>query len=349
MKSLLSLSRAIFLAFRRDKAAVFFTIGFPLMFLVLFGGIFKSAGAPKVNVLEVGPVPVVDTLPADARTQIDDILKFTQATDIAAAQDKVRKGDYDAAIAQDGSTVTVYYSAADQVKSATVQAIMDRLVQATAGTPKLALHSQQVEDQSLKAIQYYTPGLLGWALAAGGTAGAALTLVGWRKKQLLRRLRLSPVGTGTILGARVIVSVGIGLIQMVIFLGVASIPYFGLKLSGAWWMAVPLVFAGTAAFLSLGLLIGSFVKTEDAAQGIVQLIVLPMAFLSGAFFPLEFAPSWLQTASKVLPLRYLVDAMRDVMVRGRDAASVLPTVGGLLLFALVVSVIAGRLFRWDDV
>ena len=129
MKSLLSLSRAIFLAFRRDKAAVFFTIGFPLMFLVLFGGIFKSAGAPKVNVLEVGPVPVVDTLPADARTQIDDILKFTQATDIAAAQDKVRKGDYDAAIAQDGSTVTVYYSAADQVKSATVQAIMDRLVQ----------------------------------------------------------------------------------------------------------------------------------------------------------------------------------------------------------------------------
>ncbi len=349
MKSLLSLCRAIFLAFSRDKAAVFFTIGFPLMFLVLFGGIFKNTASPKVNVLEVGSVPIVDNVPADSRAQIDNILKLTPATDVASAQDKVRKGDFDAAIAQDGATVTVYYSAADQVKSATVQSIIGALVQATAGQPTVTLHSQQVEDQSLQAIQYYTPGLLGWALAAGGTAGAALTLVGWRRKQLLRRLRLSPVGTTTILGARVSVSVGIGLIQMVIFLGVASIPYFGLKLSGAWWMAIPLVVAGTAAFLSLGLLIGAFVKTEDAAQGIVQLIVLPMAFLSGAFFPLEFAPSWLQTVSKALPLRYLVDSMRDVMVRGKPASSALPAVAGLLLFAVVVSAVAGKLFRWDDV
>src|SRR5581483_11008258 len=118
--------------------------------------------------------------------------------------------------------------------------------------------------------------------------------------------------------------------QTVIFIGVALLPYFGLKLSGYWWMAIPLVIAGTLAFLSVGLVIGAFAKTEDTAQGIVQLIVLPMAFLSGSFFPLDAAPGWLQVVSKIMPLRYLVDAMRDVMVRGKGPVSVLPTIGGLL-------------------
>ena len=74
-----------------------------------------------------------------------------------------------------------------------------------------------------------------------------------------------------------------------------------------------------------------------------------MAFLSGSFFPLDGAPGWLQAVSKAMPLRYLVDSMRDVMVRGKDAASALPTIGGLLLVAIVLSLLAGKLFRWDDV
>jgi ABC-2 type transport system permease protein len=349
MRSLLSISRAIFLAYRRDRAAVFFTIGFPLMFLVLFGGLLKNAGTPKVNVLEVGPVSIVDSLPADARADLDKVMKLTKTSDLAAAEQKVRKGDADAAVSQQGDQLNVYYSAADQVKSGAIRTIFQSLVQATAGPPKVSLASHQVEDESLQVIQFYTPGLLGWALAAGGTAGAALTLVNWRKTKLMRRLRLAPVSNGTILGARVLVSVGIGLAQMAIFLAVASIPYFGLKLTGDWWMAIPLVIAGTFAFLSVGLVVGSFTKSEDAAQGIVQLIVLPMAFLSGAFFPLDGAPSWLQAISHVMPLRYLVESMRDVMVRGDSAVSVLPTLGGLLLFAAILSVLASRLFRWDEV
>lgn len=349
MKSLGSISRAIYLAFRRDRSAIFFTIAFPLMFLVIFGAIFKDTGTSKVGVIEVGPVPVLDSLSGDARTQIDKVLTVTRSSDLAAAQDSVRRGDAEAAVVQQGDHLSLFYSAADQVRAGTVQGVMQNLVMATAGTPKVSLAAEQVEDKSLKTIQYYTPGLLGWALAAGGTAGTAITLVSWRNKQLLRRLRLAPVKISTIMSARVLVSLGVGLVQMVIFILVGLIPYFGLKLSGAWWMAIPLVIAGTSAFLAIGLVIGTFAKTEDAAQGLVQLVVLPMAFLSGSFVPLESAPGWLQTISKVMPLRYLVDSMRDVMVRGKDAASALPTVGGLLLFAIVLSLIAGKLFRWDDV
>jgi ABC-2 type transport system permease protein len=208
---------------------------------------------------------------------------------------------------------------------------------------------QQVEDKSLKAIQFVTPGLLGWAVATGATFGAALTLVAWRRKRILRRLRLSPVSTASVIGARVGVSVGIALLQAAIFVGVALIPYFGLKLSGYWWMSIPVIVVGTLAFLSIGLLAGAWAKTEEAANGIAQLVVLPMAFLSGSFFPLDSAPKWLRTISEVLPLRHLNQAMLDVMVRGKGPAAVLPELGILAGFAIVVSLLAVRLFRWDDV
>ena len=99
---------------------------------------------------------------------------------------------------------------------------------------------------------------------------------------------------------------------------------------------IPLVFVGTLAFLSIGLLVGSFAKTPEAASAIANFIVLPMAFLSGAFFPLQGAPAWLQTISQALPLRHMVDGMLDVMVRGQPPG-VLPQLGILLGFAIVVS------------
>jgi ABC-2 type transport system permease protein len=75
--------------------------------------------------------------------------------------------------------------------------------------------------------------------------------------------------------------------------------------------------------------------------------VLPMAFLSGSFFPLEGAPAWIQTVSKLLPLRHLNDAMLDVMVRGEGPSSALVPIGILLAFTAVFTLLAARLFRWE--
>jgi ABC-2 type transport system permease protein len=114
-------------------------------------------------------------------------------------------------------------------------------------------------------------------------------------------------------------------------------------------MAIPLVVSATLAFMSIGLLAGSFAKSPEAASAIANLIVLPMAFLSGSFFPLDNAPAWLRTVSEVFPLKHLNDAMLGVMVRGEGPGSALPAVGILLGFAVVVGTIASFLFRWDDV
>jgi len=354
MNGLGSLSRAMFLGFVRDRTALFFTVLFPLMFLVLFGGVFANQSAPRPHVLEVGRVQVLDAVPGQAHASLHRALRLTHARGRHDAMEKVRAGDAAAAVEQRGDTVVVHYSAADQVEAASVRGVLGSIVSqaniaVTGQAPRFTLHTRRVEDQSLDAIQFVTPGLLGWAIATGATFGAALTLVSWRQKKILRRLRLSPVRTPTVVSARVGVSIGVALVQTAIFLGVALAPYFGLQLTASWWMSIPLVVCGTLAFLSIGLLVGAFAKTPEAASAVANLVVLPMAFLSGTFFPLDNAPGWLQGLSKVFPLQHLVEAMKDVMVRGQAPSSALPAMGLLLAFALVLALVATRLFRWDDV
>jgi ABC-2 type transport system permease protein len=352
-QSFKSLSRAMLLGFRRDRTALFFTVLFPLMFLVIFGGIFGSQTTSKVTVLEVGQAPVLDAAVTHGSDELAKVLKVTKTSDRADALRKVEKGDADAVVEQRGNQMVVHYSATDQVKSGTVRGLMNSIVQsanqsATGKPPAYTLATQQVEDDSLKAIQFFTPSLLGWALASAGVFGASQTLVTWRTKGILRRLQLSPAPVPTVFAARVAVSLAIALVQFALFVLVAQLPMFGLQLSGAWWMAIPMVIAGVLAFLSIGMLIGAWAKTQETAQAVTQLVVLPMAFLGGSFFPLDASPGWMKTLSYIFPLRYLNEGMLNVMGRGLGPSSALPQIGVLLGVAVAGALIAVRLFRWDD-
>jgi ABC-2 type transport system permease protein len=345
----------MFAGFVRDRSALVFTILIPVLFLVLFGSIYKSSSAPKVSVLEAGQVQLLDQAEAAAPRQLGKVLTIRHSASLGAALADVRKGNDDAAVTEQGGRLIVHYSIADQTTAGIVQAVFSSIVQqadaarAGAGSGAYSLQTQQVEDKSLKPIQYLAPGLLGWAIASGAAFGASITLVGWRKDKLLRRLRLAPVNTGAVVLARVGVSIVVALVQLVVFLAIATTPYFGLKLTASWWMAIPVVIAGTLSFMSIGLLVGSFAKTQQAATSIANLIILPMAFLGGAFIPLAYAPAWLRDVSYALPLRYLVTGMQDVMARGEGPASALPALGILLGLAVVLTLISVRVFRWDDV
>ncbi|MQY10298.1 hypothetical protein SRB5_04050 [Streptomyces sp. RB5] len=352
MSTFLSLSKAMALGLLRDKAAVFFTLLFPLMFLLLFGALFKDAGPAQGTVVQIGRVQVLDELPADARKALSDVLKIEKSKDREQALEDVRKGDVDAAVWQNGDTVEVRYSATDAVASGTITQVLGSVVDkanvaATGQPPAFRLALDRVEDKSLQAIQFFTPGLLGWAVAMGGVVGSAIGLVNWRKKRILRRLWLSPVSPVPVVSARIGVSLLLAFAQTAIFILVATLPYYGLKLTGDWWLVLPLVACGTLAFLSIGLLIGALAKSEEAANGIAQIIILPMAFLSGAFFPLEGAPGWVEKVSSVMPLRHLVTAMEDVLSRGGGWGEALPAMGWMLAFAAVFTALAGKLFRWD--
>ena len=353
MSALKSLSRAMFLGYIRDRMTVFWSVLFPLMFLVLFGGIFTDNDVSRLDVAQVGAVAVLDHLPAEASKSFGKSVEITKvsSTNEDAEIAKVRKGDRDAVVVERDNKIVVYYSAAEQVSAArvvgTFQGLVDSANIAVSGVrPIFTMNAQKVEDDSLKAIQYVTPSLLGWAVAMSATFGAATNLVAWRKSGLLRRLRLAPIPTSSVVGARVGVSMLVALVQAAIFVGLGTLA-FGLKLSGAWPLMIPLLMAGTLSFLSIGMLAGSISKTEEGAVGLANFIVLPMAFLSGSFFPLDGAPRWLQVVSNLLPLKHLNSGMLDVMVRGEGFSAIIEPIGILLGFAAVFAAISAALFRWD--
>lgn len=346
-----ALSVAILRGFLRDRAAVFFAVVFPLMFLVLFGGILGNQDQSKVDLVQVGAVPLVDGLPKDARAAFRQTFEVEHAKDRDAALEKVRKGDADVAIEQRGDRLVAHYTQTDQVKAAVTQGTLRAFVDganvaATGRPPTYSFTAERVEDDSLSVIQFVTPGLLGWAVAMSAAFGSAATLQGWRQSKLLRRLQLAPVGTGTIVGARVAVTLLIAFGQLAIFLGLGAAA-FGLTLTGSWWMSIPLVAVGTLCFMAIGLLAGALAKTTEGAVNLANFLVLPMAFLSGSFFPLDGAPTWLQRLSDLLPLKHFNSGMLDVMVRGEGPAAALAPLGILAGFAVVVTLLAARLFRWE--
>lgn len=353
MRTLLSLSKVMVLGMVRDRTAVFFMLLFPLMFLLLFGALFQSDGSNRVTVAQVGPVEVLDSLGDEQLAALDESLRLERVGDRDQALEDVRQGDLDGAVWEEDGEVTLFVSAAGQGSSGVVTGLVNGLVQeanvaATGQEPAYRVTTGQVEDESVKAIQFLAPGLLGWAVAMGASFMSALTLVNWRKKRLLRRLWLAPVRPAHVVGARVGVSVGLSFVQLVVFLGVAVIPFYGLQLTGSWWLAIPLVVCGTLAFMSVGLVIGAWAKTEEAANGALQVVIMPMAFLSGSFFPTDNMPGWLNTVSQALPLKHLNEAMMSVLSRGGGLSDALPTMGILLLFAAALTAVAAKLFRWDN-
>ncbi|MGA8427594.1 MAG: ABC transporter permease [Candidatus Dormiibacterota bacterium] len=348
-----SLSRAMLRGFVRDRTALAFSILLPVLFLALLGSLYRGSGTtPRLSVVEIGNVSLLSQ--TASQPGLSGVFTVSHSDDKKAAVREVRRGTADVAVQQTGKQLIVHYSIADPTMAGIVQSIFSSIVQqadqAQAGpSGAYQLLTKQVESTTLKPIQFLAPGLLGWAIASGATFGAAITLVNWRHNKLLRRLRLAPVSTGSVVLARVGVSLLVALIQMALFLLIATTPYFGLKLTSAWWMAIPVLICGTLAFMSIGLLVGSFAKTQQAATAVANLIILPMAFLGGAFIPLDFAPNWLRDTSYVMPLRYLVTGMQDVMARGEGPATALPAIGILLGLTVVLTFIAIRVFRWDEI
>jgi ABC-2 type transport system permease protein len=104
---------------------------------------------------------------------------------------------------------------------------------------------------------------------------------------------------------------------------------------------------GAVTFIALGYVIASFTKTEEAANGVTQFVQLPMMFLSGIFFPLELLPEWLRGLALLMPLTYLGDALRQVMVGGVPFMPLPVDVAVLAGWLVGCVAISARYFRWQ--
>ncbi|WP_432250204.1 ABC transporter permease [Streptomyces sanyensis] len=210
----------------------------------------------------------------------------------------------------------------------------------------LVFRGRDVEESGFSYLSYTASGVLSWGVANAAVFGIGFTLMQWRADDILRMIRMSPAPLSAVIGSRYVLALGVGLVQSLLFVGVAMLPGFGLVPADRWPLLVPVLALGVTTFMLLGVVIGSIADTPESVAGIANFLMLPMAFLSGSFFPLDAMPGWLQNLSLVLPLRYLNDAVSSALVGRGDLGDIGTGCAGLLVFALVFAALAARVFRW---
>jgi ABC-2 type transport system permease protein len=212
----------------------------------------------------------------------------------------------------------------------------------------LLFHGQTVREGGPPYINYTAPGVLSWGIGNAALFGVAFSLMHWRRDDILRLIWRTPTTLRAVLGARWAVTLVVGLVQAVLFVGVALLPVFGLHLAAGWPLALPVLLLGVTAFMALGLVVGSLADTPEAVAAIANCVMVPMAFLSGSFYPADLMPGWLRTFSRILPLRYFNDGITDTLTDRGGAADLAVACGGLAVFAVLFAAVAARTFRWSN-
>lgn len=366
MRALRALVLANLRSFLRDRLALFWTLAFPILFVVLFGSIFSSSGPSTFKtgwVDQDGTAAAAGLREGFASTGLLELSDETLDEALAAMRD----GDLSAVIvvpagtgtamaaAGSGATGTpvsleVYTDPSQQTTSTTVIQVVSQVVGAAnlvaAGVaPVLAVEPRSIQTQELSAAAFFVPSILAMALMQLGVF-SAIPLVEQREKLILKRLGATPLPRWTLVASNIVVRLLIALVQTVLIVAI-GMALFDVSIIGNLLLVLGFVVLGAMTFIAIGYVIASFARTEEAANGITSVVQFPMMFLSGIFFPIAFMPEFLQPIAALMPLTYLGDALRQVMVGGVPYAPLWVDALVLTGWLVVCFLISARWFRWE--
>jgi len=364
MGALTALTVANIKSYLRDRAAVFWTLAFPLIFIFMFGLIFQGGGGSTLTIAWVDQDGSAASGQLHEAFAGSDGIKLTDTAARPAAEASMKDGAVDAVIvvpAGYGAALTA--AAAGTAAPAAVTVIVDPsrssvlaavnqavgsilgVVNLGGRAPLVLPQPVTIQTDNLSFISYFVPSILGMSIMQIGIF-AAVPLVSDREKGILKRLAATPLRRSQLVGSNTLMRLLIAMLQAVIIVGV-GVAIFGVQITGSFLLAGAFIVLGALSFLSLGYVLASFTKTEDAANGLTQVVQFPMMFLSGVFFPIATMPPFLQSIARLIPLTYLADALRQVMVGGAAFASLWVCAGVLLVWLIVCFGIASRKFRWQ--
>ncbi|HXF97033.1 MAG TPA: ABC transporter permease [Gaiellaceae bacterium] len=206
-----------------------------------------------------------------------------------------------------------------------------------------SVYSEEIDGRP--AADVLLAGLLGYGAANTAFAGLAVVLVSRRELGLLKRLRATPLPPALLAAA-------LALSTLLVFcLQAAALLALGRLLFGAHAPANPLGFAGavvlgTACFAALGVGAAALIRSAEGASAVVNVVLLPMAFLSGSFGPTRDLPEVLRALAEVLPLRYFLEIVDGVHLEGESLLARPGALAVLAAWALVGTAVAWRRFGW---
>ncbi len=199
----------------------------------------------------------------------------------------------------------------------------------------------------MKASAYYVPGIAALGVIAASFVNLVISITAQREGGILKRRRATPVPAWVLVGGRTLTAVGVSLVVVAGLLAFGRVAY-GVKLPtealpGIAFTAI----VGSITFCVLGYALSTAIENEDAAQPMVQAIMLPLYFISGIFIPNINLPPWLRHVAAVFPVQHLAAGFRHSYVPGAHGSGIVwSDIGVLAIWAVIGATVAILRFSW---
>lgn len=202
--------------------------------------------------------------------------------------------------------------------------------------------------RELRTIDFLLPGILAMSIMQLGLFATAQPLIALRVSGVLKRLGATPLRRSTLLVAYVGLRLTVAVLQTAIIVAIGTL-CFKVAVVGSWLALAGWLFLGTLVFLAIGFFMAAVAKNEESAIAAANVINLPMLLLSGVFFPINHLPRVIENfLIPLIPLNYLADALRHVMVDATPLHSMQTNLIALLIWVAVMTALAVRFFRWEE-
>ena len=345
----------------RDRQTLFWTLVFPLIFVLAFG-LFDvgEPGSVDLAIIDRANNPVSLSIQEEL-AQIDFLDINTEYSSQDEAEEAVRDGDLeyllvipDSLAAEGGGApvpLALYYDKANIVENQIVEGVIRQLldeVNLQVAQVDRAVHlvPQAVQAQEVDYFDVLLVGLAGMGVMFNSVMVIAVAITSYRSQGILKRILVTPLPVRYYFAAEILSRTLLALVQTAIILGVGVLIFGGRIHGNLGWLFL-IVALSTPIFLNIGFAIAGLARSAAAASGIGNVVVVPMMFFSGTFFPTSSLPSFLPELVQVLPLTPMLEAMRGVALDGKGIWEVwreLAMLGGWLVFSSLAAV---RMFRFS--
>jgi ABC-2 type transport system permease protein len=233
---------------------------------------------------------------------------------------------------------------------------MSKLAIGTLMQPKLSATSMTalvtpmaVETKGLVAgkpnyFQFVAPGVIAMVTMMAVLMGLAGSIAREKEQGTMDGILVAPVSRFSIIMGKTGAQTVRGLLQGAMVL-ILAMTLFHVKVYGSFLIMLVVIILGILSFVGLGILVSAAVEEQETAMTIMMTVTFPMLFLSGAFFPTQQMPGFMQAISKCVPLTYEVQALRQVVVLGAGLGEVMKPLLILLGFGVVTLAISIPAFK----
>ncbi|HVV25630.1 MAG TPA: ABC transporter permease [Candidatus Saccharimonadales bacterium] len=347
----------------RDRTALFFTFLFPLIFLFVFGGIFGKNSSTSFNVAVINESHSQFAQQFVKQVNSEKIFKVNhQITDFKQANEQMSRGQLDATIELPASfgavkqttpsgQAVVHYTennaSAAQTLTSVLQAQFEAINNKLTKTPTpFSVTQKQTNTRSLSQFDYTFTGLLGFAILGAGIFGPINVFPELKKMGILRRLHTTPLRVWQYFMSTMLGNAVVGLMSLAAMF-IVAILVFNLKVVGNYFELALFLAFGIIMILGIGLAVGGWAKNERQAAPLANIVVFPMMFLTGVFFPRFLMPTWLQHITTFMPLTPVIDGARLIATEGQSLFSLGSQLGIMAAWTVIIYAVAFRVFRWE--